>query len=47
MADKNFPKSNLPIRKSVELLPTIFQSDTNDKFLSGVVDPLIPPGVLE
>jgi hypothetical protein len=47
MADKNFPKSGLPIRRSVELLPTVFQTDTNDKFLSGVVDPLIQPGVLD
>lgn len=47
MADKFYPKSNLPIRRSVELLPVIFQTDTNDKFLSGVVDPLIQPGVLD
>lgn len=47
MADKFYPKSNLPIRRSVELLPVIFQTNTNDKFLSGVVDPLIQPGVLD
>ena len=47
MADKFYPKSNLPIRRSVELLPVIFQTDTNDKFLSGVLDPLVQPGVLE
>ena len=47
MADKFYPNSNLPIRRSVELLPTIFQTETNDKFLSGVVDPLIQPGVLD
>ena len=47
MANKFYPKSNLPIRRSVELLPVIFQTDTNDKFLSGVVDPLIQPGVLD
>jgi hypothetical protein len=47
MADKNFPKSGLPIRRSVELLPTVFQTDINDKFLSGVLDPLIQPGVLD
>jgi hypothetical protein len=47
MADKNFPKSGLPIRRSVELLPTVFQTDTNDKFLSGVLDPLVQPGVLD
>ena len=47
MADNTFPKSGLPIRRSVELLPTIFQTPTNDKFLSAVVDPLIQPGVLD
>ena len=47
MADKFYPKSNLPIRRSVELLPVVFQTDANDKFLSGVVDPLIQPGVLD
>jgi len=47
MAEKNFPKSNLPIRRSVELLPVVFQTDANDKFLSGVLDPLVQPGVLD
>ena len=47
MANKFYPKSNLPIRRSVELLPVVFQTDTNDKFLSGVLDPLVQPGVLE
>ena len=47
MAADKFPKSGLPIRKSVELLPVIFQTPTNDKFLSAVVDPLIQPGVLD
>jgi hypothetical protein len=47
MANKFYPKSNLPIRKSVELLPLVFQTPTNDKFLSGVLDPLIQPGVLD
>ena len=47
MADKKFPQSGLPIRQAVDLLPTVFRTDTNDKFLSGVVDPLIQPGVLQ
>jgi hypothetical protein len=47
MTSNIFPKSGLPIRRSVELLPTIFQTDANEKFLSGVVDPLVQPGVLE
>jgi hypothetical protein len=46
MADK-FPNSQLPIRRSVTLLPVIFQTPANDKFLSAVVDPLIQPGVLD
>jgi hypothetical protein len=47
MANKRFPKSGLPIRKSIELLPVVFQTEANDKFLSGVLDPLIQPGVLD
>ena len=47
MADKVYPNSQLPIRKSSELLPQTFRTDTNDKFLSGVVDPLIQPGALD
>lgn len=47
MAADKFPKSGLPIRRSVELLPVIFQTPANDKFLSAVVDPLIQPGVLD
>ena len=47
MADKIFPQSGLPIRKTVELLPTIFRTDTNDKFMSAVVDPLVQPGILQ
>lgn len=48
MADKKrYPKSNLPIRRSVDLLPVVFQTPSNDKFLSGVLDPLIQPGVLD
>ena len=48
MADKKtFPKSNLPIRKSVDFLPNIFKTETNDKFLSGVLDPLIQPGKVD
>jgi hypothetical protein len=47
MSNKIFPSSNLPIRKSVELLPVVFQTSANDKFLSAVVDPLIQPGVLD
>jgi hypothetical protein len=47
MADKVYPNSQLPIRKSSELLPETFRTDANDKFLSGVVDPLIQPGALD
>lgn len=47
MAKKVFPQSQLPIRKTVELLPTVFQTPANDKFLSGVLDPLVQPGVLQ
>lgn len=47
MAKEIFPKSQLPIRKTVELLPKIFQTDANAKFMGGVIDPLVQPGVLE
>ena len=47
MSKKVFPKSQLPIRKSLDFLPKVFQTDSNDKFLSGVFDPLIQPGTLE
>ncbi len=47
MADKNFPESQLPIRKTIELLPQIFQTEANSKFLAGALDPLVQPGVLE
>jgi hypothetical protein len=47
MANKVFPKSQLPIRRTVDFLPQVFQTDTNDKFLNGIFDPLIQPGVLE
>jgi len=47
MADQIFPKSQLPIRRTVELLPSIFRTETNSKFFGAVVDPLIQPGVLE
>jgi hypothetical protein len=47
MTDKKYPKSGLPIRRSAELLPNIFQTESNKKFFSGVVDPIVQPGVLE
>ena len=47
MADKIFPQSQIPIRKTVELLPNVFQTETNDKFMSAVVDPLVQPGKLQ
>jgi hypothetical protein len=47
MADKKFTQSQLPIRKTVDLLPTVFRTDINDKFMSAVVDPLVQPGVLQ
>jgi hypothetical protein len=47
MADKIFPNSQLPIRKTVELLPQVFQTSANDKFMAAVVDPLVQPGLLQ
>ncbi len=47
MAKKIYPNSELPIRKTSELLPKVFQTSNNDKFLSGTLDPLTQPGVLQ
>jgi hypothetical protein len=47
MADQIFPQSGLPIRRTVDLLPQVFKTSTNDKFMAAVVDPLVQPGVLQ
>ena len=47
MSKNVFPDSQLPIRRSVDLLPTVFQTDSNAKFLGAVLDPLIQPGTLQ
>jgi hypothetical protein len=47
MTDQLYPKSQLPIRKTEDLLPGIFKTDANKKFMSAVVDPLVQPGLLE
>jgi hypothetical protein len=47
MANEIFPASGLPIRRTVDLLPQVFKTETNSKFMAGVVDPLVQPGVLQ
>ena len=47
MTDKIFSQSGLPIKRTVELLPSIFQTDANSKFISGVLDPLVQSGSLD
>jgi len=47
MDKKVFKQSGLPLRRTVELLPEIFRSSSNDKFLSATLDPLIQPGTLD
>jgi hypothetical protein len=47
MTDQLYPKSQLPIRKTEDLLPGVFKTDANKKFMSAVVDPLVQPGLLE
>jgi hypothetical protein len=47
MADKIFPDSQIPIRKTVDLLPQIFKTEANSKFLGATLDPLVQPGTLE
>jgi len=44
---KVFPSSGIPIRKSSDFLPEIFQTEGNKKFLTGAFDPLTQPGVLD
>jgi hypothetical protein len=47
MTDKTFPNSKLPIRKTVDFLPQIFQTEANEKFLGSTLDPMVQPGLLE
>lgn len=47
MPDKKYPNSQIPIRKSIDLLPQVFKTEANDKFMAAVIDPLIQPGQLE
>ncbi|NBP55177.1 hypothetical protein EBU71_01325 [bacterium] len=47
MRNNVFSSSGLPIRRSVDLLPKVFQTTPNSKFLDAIVDPLIQPGSLE
>jgi hypothetical protein len=47
MSDKIFTKSQVPIRRTVDLLPEVFKTESNSKFMAGVLDPLVQPGVLE
>jgi hypothetical protein len=47
MTEKKFPKSGLPIRKTVDFLPQVFQTQPNKKFFAASFDPWIQPGTLE
>ncbi len=47
MSNKIFKKSELPVRRTVDLLPDIFKSSTNEKFLSSTLDALVQPGSLD
>ena len=47
MADKIFPQSGVPIRKTSELLPQVFKTPANEKFTAAILDPLVQPGVLQ
>lgn len=48
MAKKQiFSQSQLPIRKSSDLLPQVFRTDNNSKFLGATLDALTQPGVLQ
>lgn len=47
MSDKIFPDSQIPIRKTADLLPQIFKTEANSKFLGATLDPLLQPGTLQ
>jgi len=47
MDKKIFKQSELPVRETYNLLPEIFKSSTNRKFLSAALDPLVQPGTLD
>ena len=47
MSKEIFPESGIPVRKTKDLLPQVFQSEANTKFLEGALDPLVQPGVLD
>jgi hypothetical protein len=47
MSIENYPQSGIPIRRTVDLLPEVFKTDANTKFMSGVIDPLVQPGSLQ
>jgi len=47
MDKKVFNQSGLPLRRTVELLPEIFRTPTNDKFLSSTLDALVQPGTVD
>ena len=47
MERETYPKSGIPIRRTVDLLPQTFKTEANTKFFAGTLDPLIQPGSLE
>lgn len=47
MTKEIFPESGIPVRKTKDLLPQIFKTESNSKFLEGALDPLVQPGVLD
>ena len=47
MEKKVFNQSGLPLRRTVDLLPEIFKTPSNDKFLSTTLDALTQPGTVD
>ena len=47
MTDKIYTQSGVPIRRTVDLLPAVFQTPANNKFMAAVLDPLVQPGKLD
>jgi len=44
---KKYPESGIKIRNSSDLLPGIFKTEQNERFLKSTVDAITQPGVLK
>ena len=47
MEEQKYPQSGITIRRTAELLPQVFRTEANEKFLAGSLDALTQPGYLD